>query len=498
METADAARMATAQSAARINSIRVLIGRAIMLAPPFGPFSGNGFDHMAQRTQRLIEAARRPMPEGTFVVGAGLLVAGLSAYGFQILTYRALVHAGNEADYNAVNGLWVLVFVLAPGFFLPLEQEVGRALADRRVKGMGGGPVVRRASLAGLILTIGLAILAGAAAFGTPLVDDLFKGHDGLAACLVIGLFTYCVQHLARGTLSGNGRFGSYGLLIGAEGVIRLMPVAVLAAIGVDNPVWYGLSLAVPPVIAAGIALSREKGLLAPGPPAPWSELSSNLGFLFFGSLSAQVLGYAPFLGALMLAKDSQDKAVANFLAGVFLARIPILLFQAVQAALLPKLAGLAGAGRHDDFRTGLRKLVLIVVGIGVIGAVAAGTLGPPVGEILFGEKFSLGHADLAYLATGSGLFILALTLAQGLIALMGHSRVLLAWLVGIAGFAAVTAVASDNVFTRVELGFIAGAGASAVAMSLLLVARMRAGVPDDDAALARLAEQIEHEPLEI
>jgi hypothetical protein len=120
------------------------------------------------------------------------------------------------------------------------------------------------------------------------------------------------------------------------------------------------------------------------------------------------------------------------------------------------------------------------------------------VGEILFGEKFSLGHADLAYLATGSGLFILALTLAQGLIALMGHSRVLLAWLVGIAGFAAVTAIASDNVFTRVELGFIAGAGASAVAMSLLLVARMRAGVPDDDAALARLAEQIEHEPLEI
>jgi O-antigen/teichoic acid export membrane protein len=453
---------------------------------------------MAQRTQRLIEAARRPMPEGTFVVGAGLLVAGLSAYGFQILTYRALVHAGNEADYNAVNGLWVLVFVLAPGFFLPLEQEVGRALADRRVKGVGGGPVVRRASFAGLLLTIALALAAGAAALGTPLVDDLFKGHDGLAACLVIALFTYCFQHLARGTLSGNGRFGSYGLLIGAEGVIRLIPVAVLAAIGVDNPVWYGLSLAIPPALAATLALTREHGLLAPGPPAPWSELSSNLGYLFFGSLSAQVLGYAPFLGALLLASDSQDKAVANFLAGVFLARIPILLFQAVQAALLPKLAGLAGAGRHDDFRSGLRKLVLIVVGIGAIGVVAGGSLGPPAGEILFGDKFNLGHKDLALLAGGSGLFILALTLAQALIALMGHSRVLLAWLTGIAGFAAVTSISTDNVFTRVELGFIAGSLAAAIAMALLLVTRMRAGVPDDDAALARFAEQIEHEPLEI
>ncbi|MEX0663476.1 MAG: hypothetical protein WD598_01745 [Acidimicrobiia bacterium] len=448
---------------------------------------------MAQRTQRLIEAARRPMPEGTFVVGAGLLIAGLSAYGFQILTFRALGHS----DYKAVNALWVLVFVLAPGFFLPLEQEVGRALADRRVKGVGGGPVVRRAALAALILTITLALLAGAAALGTPLVDDLFKGSSGLAACLVIALFTYCVQHLARGTLSGNERFGSYSLIIGAEGVIRLVPCIGLAAAGVDDPALYGLCLAVPPAIAAVIALSREHGLIAPGPDAPWSELSTNLGYLFFGSLSAQVLGYAPFLGALLLAKDSQDKAVANFLAGVFLARIPILLFQAVQAALLPKLAGLAGAGRHDDFRTGLRKLVVIVVAIGAIGVVAGGTLGPPVGEILFGEKFNLGHQDLALLAAGSGLFILALTLAQALIALMGHSRVLLAWLVGIAAFAAVAALASDNVFTRVELGFIAGASASTAAMAMLLVARMRAGIPDEE-AFARLAEQIEHEPLEI
>ena len=128
---------------------------------------------MAQRTQRLIEAARRPMPEGTFVVGAGLLVAGLAAYGFQILTFRALGHA----NYKAITGLWVLVFVLAPGFFLPLEQEVGRALADRRVRGIGGGPVVKRAAFAGLVLSITLAVIAVAAALGTPVVDEVFKGN---------------------------------------------------------------------------------------------------------------------------------------------------------------------------------------------------------------------------------------------------------------------------------------------------------------------------------
>ena len=216
-----------------------------------------------------------------------------------------------------------------------------------------------------------------AAAIGTPLVEDLFDGSTGLAVCLVIALFTYCTQHLARGTLSGNRRFGSYGFIIGAEGVIRVIPCAILAIAGVDNPAYYGLCLAIPPAIASALALSREHGLLAPGPEAPWNELSSNLGFLLLGSLSAQALSYAPFLGALLLAEDSQEKAVANFLAGLFLARIPILLFQAVQAALLPKLASLYGEGRHDDFRVGLRKLVVVVVGIAALGVLGAATLGP-------------------------------------------------------------------------------------------------------------------------
>ncbi|MBM3673102.1 MAG: hypothetical protein FJW86_13110 [Actinobacteria bacterium] len=449
---------------------------------------------MAQRTQRLIEAARRPLPEGTFVVGAGLLIAGVSAYGFQILTFRALSHS----DYTAVNGLWVLVFILAPGFFLPLEQEVGRALADRRARGIGGGPVVKRAAFAGLVLSVALGVVTGAAVLGTPVLDDVFEGSTGLASCVVIAMFTFCVQHLARGTLSGNARFGSYSLIIGAEGVLRFGACAALFAAGVEKPAYYGLCLALPPAFAAAIALSREHGLLAPGPAAPWNELSTNLGYLFFGSVSAQVLGYAPFLSAYILPTDVTDKQIGRFVAGLFLARIPILLFQAVQASLLPKLASLAGAGRHDDFRTGLKKLILVVAGIGAVGVLAGGSLGPPVGEFLFGKKFDLGNIDLALLAAGSGLFILALTLAQALIALMGHSRALLAWLVGIAALAAATAIIENPLFRRVEIAFIVGSAAAAASMWVLLAARLKAGVPDDDAALARLAEQIEHEPLEI
>ena len=152
---------------------------------------------MAQRAQRSLEAARNAVPEGTFAVGAGLIIAGLTAYGFQITSFRAL----DKLDYRALSGLWVLVFVAAPGFFLPLEQEVGRALADRRARGVGGGPLVRRAAFLGTLLTATLIIIAFA--LGPILVPNLFDGEALLLVCFAVALVTYACQHLTRGTLSG-------------------------------------------------------------------------------------------------------------------------------------------------------------------------------------------------------------------------------------------------------------------------------------------------------
>jgi len=210
----------------------------------------------------------------------------------------------------------------------------------------------------------------------------------------------------------------------------------------------------------------------------------------------AQLLSYSPVIGILVLASPAQKDLAADFIVGFFLARIPILLFQAVQAALLPKLAGLIGSGRHADFNAGLRKLLLLVVGVGVLGVVGAYVLGTTAGEILFGDKFKLDATDLALLAAGSGLFILALTLAQALIALMGHARATYAWIAGNVAFWIVAVASGHDLFLRVELGFVAGCGVAAAAMWVFLANRIRHGIPED--ALADFVEQIEHEQLEI
>src|SRR5215468_1111733 len=116
-----------------------------------------GTGEMSRRAQRIIEAAQKvPVPEGTYAVGLGLLISGLTAYAFQIIAFKAL----DKPAYAALNGLWIFVFVVAPGFFLPLEQEVGRAVADRRSRSLGGGPVVRKAAQAGALLAISLMVLS--------------------------------------------------------------------------------------------------------------------------------------------------------------------------------------------------------------------------------------------------------------------------------------------------------------------------------------------------
>lgn len=443
---------------------------------------------LATRQNKLIDAARSGVPEGTWAVGAGLLVAGLTAYVFQIVAARSL----SEANYAALNGLWVIVFVVTPGLFLPIEQEVGRALADRAARGLGGGPLVKRAAKLGGAL---LAVVVVIACIAAPtLIDKLFHGWTFLFVALLVALVAYYTEHLTRGTLSGNGRFGPYGLLLGSEGVVRTIACIALAVVGVATPGPYGLVLAAAPFAAVATALYGQHKLLTPGPPAPYSELSSAMGYLLAGSLLAQFLGYASFLGAVMLAPEGSEDALGGFIAGLFLARIPILLFQAVQAALLPKLAGLTGAGRHADFRSGLLKLLTIVGSIGVAGVIGALTLGPWAGQLLFGDTFNLSNTDLALLAAGSGIFILALTLAQALIALQEYARNVFAWVFGVVAFVAVTAAGND-LFLRVELGFIAG---SAAACLCLLAFVLRHVAARDAEGIDPFVEAIEHERLEL
>ena len=442
---------------------------------------------MKDKAARLAAQARQTLPEGTAAVGTGLVVAALTSYVFVIVALNSL--AGGAAA--AFSAFWAVIFVIGPGFFLPLEQEVGRAVAHRRAQGLGGGPLVHRAAKLGGVITAALVVIS---LLSAPLLNDqLYHGDLLFVPALAVGLVGFYVVHLTRGVLAGQGRFRAYGELLAAEGAIRLVGAVALAAAGVDQAGAYAMVLALAPFFAAAFALRRQRGLLPPGPAAPYSELSASLGWLLLSSVMMQALAYSSLLAVNILAGPGEKVFVAGFASAFFVARVPVLAFQAVQGTLLPKLAGLAGSGRHDEFRDGLKKLLAAVVIVAVGGVVGAYLLGAPVGAKLF-KDFAMGSAGLALLAAGSGAFIIALTLAQALMALGGHRLMTGAWALGLAVCVGVIATI-PGLELRVELGYLFGSSASMVAMSLALWARIGRA---DGMGIESLVEAIEHEPLEI
>jgi O-antigen/teichoic acid export membrane protein len=393
------------------------------------------------------------LPAGTIPVALGLVVSGAAAYAFQIIAFRSL---GAE-PYAALNGLWVTAFILAPGLFLPLEQEVARALAHRRARGEGGRPLLAKAALLGVGLMALVAVVL--VVFRVPIEERLLRSDDRLFVALVVVLIGWAGMSLARGTLSGNGRFGRYAIVVGMDGFFRAAAAAVLALVGYTTLGWFGVVFAIAPFVAIVFGLAGAKRLAEPGPPAPMSELSTAMGWLLLGSTSAQALSYSAYVGASLLATQAQDAELGAFIAALFIARIPLLLFQAVQAALLPRLAALLSQGHVAEFRRGFLRLLAVVVALGIVGTLLAFTIGPAVGRVLFGADFTVSGLALGALTAGVCLVVIGLTFAQALIALRRYAIAPIAWAAGLGVFVVLLLGRSGDVFARAEIAFaVAGA----------------------------------------
>ncbi|MET0880174.1 MAG: hypothetical protein ABWZ14_01385 [Acidimicrobiales bacterium] len=411
---------------------------------------------VTRRARFAALAERNPLPDGTLTVGGGLVVNGVMSYVFLGIAARTL---GVDA-FGPLSVLWALIYLVGPGFFLPLEQEVSRSLANRWARGVGVGPLVKQAGLLGTAL-IGALVLTTLVA-APLLLDHLFDDQVLILIGFVLAILGYSAVHLARGTLAGLGRFRGYALFFVYENSLRVAAAIVLALLGVDTAGPYAVAVGLAPGVAIVLALLGEHDLASDGPPAPWGELGAALGSLLAASVLTAFLLYAGVLAVELLADESESDKAGVFLAGLAVSRVPVFLFQAVQAALLPKLSALAGAGRFHEFRDRLRRLLAAVGVIGVAGVAGAALLGPFLIDILFGDDFVLTRLDLGLLALSSAAFMLAVALGQALIALEGQSRVAFGWLIGVLAFLGITAM-GDDLFLRVEAGLAAGSAVAAV-----------------------------------
>lgn len=408
------------------------------------------------------------MPRQVVTVGTGVALLGLTSFGYLSVVGRVL----GPADVVPLTTLWVLINAIGPALFFPLEQEVGRAVAARQAVGLGARPVLLRAAALGLGLLLVLAAVCAAA--GAPLSRWLFDGEVVVLAAFFVGSVGLCAQHLTRGSFAGTGDFLRYGVQLGTDGLLRLAGAVALALAASTQIGWYAVLLGLSPLVAVVLTAPRPARLLADGPPASWQDVGSALGLLIAGSAFAQFVVNAAPIAANLLATTEERARVGVFISALVLVRIPLFVFSAIQAALLPGLARLAAVEDRAAYRRRLRSILLLVSGLGLAGLLVVAAAGPWLVELVYGADFRSTRADLIPLALATAAYMLALVLSQALISLRAYRASLAGWGVGSLALMLALLVPVARLELRVGVAFLAGAAVGASWLAAAMIVRLR------------------------
>ena len=406
------------------------------------------------------QASKIALPEGTVTVGIGMFIAGISAYIFFKIGQQALGQDG----FKPIVAMWFIAFTTL-SIFQPIEQETSRAIAHRLALDQGGLPVVKRIvqiSLVGLVVLLAVLIIVS-----KQLNDQFFEGNTSVTFSVFVLICFSLPGFLARGICSGTGRFGAYGLIIGADGAVRMIGCAVLWLAGVTHVGTYALMIGVSPIVGVIVVGLAGKLRVDDGPEATWSEVTPNLGWLLMGSLFAAALVNAGPITVDILGSSEPAEVVTRFGNAVIFARVPLFLFGAVQAALLPRLAKLAAQRKLSEFSRGFRQLMILVCGVGLVGTIGAFLVGPQVLDLVY--QGGIDRRTMTLLALASAMYMVGLATAQAVIALRGHAFVALGWFASFSGFVLIAWLSSNDLYLRVELALVGSSLISIVIFGLTL-----------------------------
>lgn len=401
----------------------------------------------------------------------GLVTQAVTTYLVLVLAGRALGPVG----FAALSSLYLLVTSLATGLFVPLEQEVTRRRGVERAQRAWDSTLTRRALSHGLAAAA-LAVASALAAY--PVTMRILGERGWLVVALCLALPGYAAWFALRGELAGQGQLGRYGGQLVIDGASRLVGAALLVATDNATTAGFGLLFGLSPWVTLAVTLPGWR--LRPGErtPGPAAALTRPLALLVVSALAAQLLINAGPLVVTLLASDAERDLAGVYLAVLVVVRIPVFLFSAVQPGYLRALSEHAGAGDHQEFSRLVRLVLGPVVVTTVVLCVAATAVAPPAVSWLFDFDQQLSRTTCLLLTLAIGLFLVAVVLAQALLALGHHLWVTTGWLLGLVGLAVGTAPSAD-VVTRANNGLLSGAVVATLALSLLLVRETRLWVGD-------------------
>ena len=396
-----------------------------------------------------------------------IVVSGALVYGYLALIAHAL-SGGEYADFGAY---WSIALIIGFGAFLPVELELARLLSSRPPGSRLPTGTMR--AIGGLVAGTLLVVLAT-----LPLLLPALGG-----AGVVLALLAICVvsggQFLLRGILLGSGRLHLHGSLLLLDAALRVGAAAAVVVLLPDaGPAafaWtlvFAISLAHLPVLAL-LARSRSR---SPRPPSSGPDVAAGaffaaIGALLIGTLCAQVLLNAAPVLVSGLATEATGDLADQFTATFTLVRLPLFVAVPLQSALVPLLTRLSTDGAVGALRRFVLTLAAGIAGLAVLGGLLGLTIGPPLVELLFGERYALPAGPTALLAVGSGLYLGLLVVSQALLASGLHRQVAIGWAIGLGAAGLAFALVPDLVL-RAALGFTVGSGVALVWGVVVLLRR--------------------------
>lgn len=425
------------------------------------------------RGEQLARVLRGP---ATLSLGAAAL--GLCSYVFLTVAARGLA----PEQFGELSALWALLFGFVAGLWYPVEQETTRVVAVAEDGPAPAAAVVARISTLATIPALALVVV-----FLVSLGDQALGGVVGLGAALAVAVPAIGLASFQRGGLLGRRRYGWAAWQLAADGIVRAVGVVVLAVTGAQVG-WYGVLLAVAPLVAVGLAapgwtpLGRDAGAA----PVPWRPVLVDLARLLAGSYLAIVLFN---VGPLIVRLGGSAEETGRFMAMFVIARLPLFFAGAVVSGLLATLVRTYEQGTPAAFLRASRTAAAAAAAVSLLACVPLGLLAPWAARTFFGSAYEVDLVQSVTVAVSTAGFVTALVLQGALVAARRQRAVAWSWLLAAVAFvvAAVvatvvpSAAASPGIGTAVAVAYLVSSVVAVLAMLLALdrAVSPRAARPD-------------------